>query len=191
MKKNYNIKSSIGIFENSLSEEVCDWLIKNFEAKKDNLAYSRQGENVTKKIKNDLSISYDKMNNWDKNLELVCKSVVESLKIYNEETGFMSYAGVNDLHFTNIKVQKTRPAEGYHVWHIERDYRNHCRRALVFSIFLNDIEEGGETEFLLLRERIKPKKGTLVIFPADYPFVHRGNPPLSGEKYLLTSWLLS
>jgi len=191
MSKNYKIKSSIGIFENYLSEEVCDSLVKTFEATKDNLAYSRHGENVTKKIKNDLAISYNKMNNWNKDLEEVCKTVTESLEIYNKETSFMSYVGINDLHFTNIKVQKTQPAEGYHVWHIERDYRDHCKRALVFSIFLNDVEEGGETEFLLLRERIKPKKGTLVIFPADYPFVHRGNPPLSGEKYLLTSWLLS
>lgn len=191
MSKNYKIKSSIGIFEDYLSEEVCDSLVKTFEATKDNLAYSRHGENVTKKIKNDLAISYNKMNNWNKDLEEVCKTVTESLEIYNKETSFMSYVGINDLHFTNIKVQKTQPAEGYHVWHIERDYRDHCKRALVFSIFLNDVEEGGETEFLLLRERIKPKKGTLVIFPADYPFVHRGNPPLSGEKYLLTSWLLS
>lgn len=191
MSKNYKIKSSIGIFENFLNKDVCDSLVKTFEATKDNLAYSRDVENVTKKIKNDLAISYEKMNNWNKDLEEVCKTVTESLEIYNKETSFMSYVGINDLHFTNIKVQKTQPAEGYHVWHVERNYKDHCKRALVFSIFLNDVEEGGETEFLLLRERVKPKKGTLVIFPADYPFVHRGNPPLSGEKYLLTSWLLS
>jgi len=29
------------------------------------------------------------------------------------------------------------------------------------------------------------------IFPADYPYVHRGNPPLQKDKYILTSWFLS
>jgi hypothetical protein len=37
--------------------------------------------------------------------------------------------------------------------------------------------------------RIAPKMGTLVLFPASFTHTHRGNPPLSGEKYFITSWL--
>ena len=47
-----------------------------------------------------------------------------------------------------------------------------------------------ETEFLNFSKRVKPKRGRIVIWPAGFPYVHRGNPPLSGEKYLLTSWML-
>ena len=36
--------------------------------------------------------------------------------------------------------------------------------------------------------RVKPKKGRVSIFPADFPYVHRGNPPLKKDKYILTSW---
>ena len=63
------------------------------------------------------------------------------------------------------------------------------KRVLAYSIYLNDVEEGGETEFLYQSVRVKPVKGRMVIWPAYFPFVHRGNPPLKGEKYLLTSWL--
>ena len=35
----------------------------------------------------------------------------------------------------------------------------------------------------------KPKKGRIVIWPAGFPYLHRGNPPLSGEKYIVTSWM--
>jgi len=29
----------------------------------------------------------------------------------------------------------------------------------------------------------------LILSPAAYTHMHRGNPPLSGPKYVLTSWL--
>ena len=63
-------------------------------------------------------------------------------------------------------------------------------RAFVFSVYLNDVEEGGETEFLHFSKRVKPKTGRIVIWPAAFPYIHRGNPPLSGEKYILTSWMM-
>ena len=37
--------------------------------------------------------------------------------------------------------------------------------------------------------KVKPKKGRIVFWPASYPFVHRGNPPLKGEKYIVTGWI--
>ena len=66
---------------------------------------------------------------------------------------------------------------------------NMIKRVLVYSIYLNDIEDGGETEFLYQHVRVKPKKGRTVIWPAYFPFVHRGNPPLKEDKYIITSWL--
>ena len=95
------------------------------------------------------------------------------------------------FHFTGMKLQKTLPTEGYHVWHIEHSPRfDDLARAFVFSIYLNDVEEGGETEFLHFSKRVQPKKGRIVIWPAAFPYLHRGNPPLSGEKYILTSWMM-
>ena len=91
---------------------------------------------------------------------------------------------------TEIKIQKTKPGEGYHVWHPENTGNSQQKmRFLVFSLFLNDIEEGGETEFLYLKKRFKPVKDRLLIFPAGFTHTHRGNPPLSGDKYILTGWV--
>jgi hypothetical protein len=56
-------------------------------------------------------------------------------------------------------------------------------------LFLNDDFEGGETEFLHQSRRIEPKRGRIIVFPTTYTHVHRGNPPLDGKKYILTSWL--
>jgi len=56
-------------------------------------------------------------------------------------------------------------------------------------LYLNDVEEGGETEFLYQKMRVKPTKGTILIWPADWTHTHRGNPPLSGDKYIYTGWM--
>ena len=63
------------------------------------------------------------------------------------------------------------------------------RRLLFFILYLNDIEEGGETEFLYFKRRVKPQKGRLLLAPCGFTHYHRGNPPLSGDKYILTSWV--
>ena len=55
--------------------------------------------------------------------------------------------------------------------------------------YLNDVEEGGETEFLYQSRRIKPKQGTMVICPSSFTHTHRGNPPLKGDKYMINGWI--
>lgn len=89
----------------------------------------------------------------------------------------------------SMKIQKTLPAQGYHVWHFESDCSQNSMRIAAWGLYLNDVVEGGETEFLYQSLRVPAKKGTLVIWPATYTHVHRGNPPLSNEKYLLTGWV--
>jgi hypothetical protein len=193
MEKRIEIKHAIGVFDNFLDEKICDGLIKNFEENvKLKKAFDRQtGEDAPKSQKDDLSVTYFKGESWIKEIEFLTQSVRECLEIYLKNTGFAEYAGLKELHFTNMKVQKTFPGGGYHIWHIEKNYNEFCKRALVFTIYLNDIEDGGETEFLFQNMRVSPKKGRICFFPAGFPYVHRGNPPLQKVKYILTSWLNS
>ena len=66
----------------------------------------------------------------------------EMLKYYDQKTGYSNFACVRDLHFTNIKIQKTEPSGGYHVWHVEKDHRElGCKRALVWTVYLNDVKK--------------------------------------------------
>lgn len=96
-----------------------------------------------------------------------------------------------------INMQKYLQNEGgYFYWHSEvyphpHDANNDAlHRTLLWMFYLNDVEEGGETEFYFQNASIKPKQGTLVIAPAGFTHTHRGNKPVSGDKYIFTSWLL-
>ena len=56
-------------------------------------------------------------------------------------------------------------------------------------VYLNDVDEGGETEFLYYPRRVKPQAGRVLLFPASFTHSHRGNPPLSNTKYIMTGWV--
>ena len=83
---------------------------------------------------------------------------------------------------------------GYPHWHSEiypRDPRCDTLHRVLFTIYyLNDVKRGGETEFYSQERRISPRRGTLVIAPAGFTHAHRGNVPISGNKYILSSWIL-
>ena len=56
--------------------------------------------------------------------------------------------------------------------------------------YLNDVEEGGGTSFYYQNKTVTPKRGTLVIAPASFTHTHRGEVPVSNDKYILTSWVM-
>jgi hypothetical protein len=92
---------------------------------------------------------------------------------------------------TDIKMQKTPPEGGYHLWHYENSNMDHAMRELTWMIYLNDMPDGeGETEFMYQRRRIKPSAGTVVIWPAGYTHVHKGNTVFTKDKYILTGWYI-
>ena len=94
-----------------------------------------------------------------------------------------------------INVQKySKSLGGYYYWHSEIYPRDPAaetlHRVLLFMFYLNDVERGGETEFLYQERKLKPTSGTMVIAPAGFTHTHRGNVPESHDKYILTSWIL-
>jgi hypothetical protein len=98
-----------------------------------------------------------------------------------------------NIHVENsCKMQKSHPRDGYHEWHHERcsniNETAMSIREFTWTLYLNDVKEGGETEFLLQSKRVSPEKGKICIWPASFTHLHRGNPPLKEVKYILTGW---
>ena len=91
----------------------------------------------------------------------------------------------------DVKAKKIPIGGGFHRWHYENGGLQVSPRKLVVQLYLNTVEEGGETEFLYINKRVKAKQGTLIIFPAAFTHTHRGNPPIGQDKYILTTWVVS
>ena len=190
-EKTYSINNFIGVYDNYITPEECNKAIKLFEDQvKFNNTVNRldfEQSPVTQKQDQQFFAAESNLDIWWEDLKLTILNYDLAWKHYCKSTGA---ADGKEFFYTNLKLQKTLPTEGYHVWHIEhgKGFENEPR-AFVFSIYLNDVEDGGETEFLHFSKRVQPKAGRIVIWPAGFPYMHRGNPPLSGEKYILTSWM--
>jgi hypothetical protein len=95
-----------------------------------------------------------------------------------------------------INLQRYRADEGgYPYWHCELypptpASPESLHRTLLWTVYLNDTFEAGETEFHYQQQLVQPRTGALLIAPAAFTHTHRGNRPRGGDKYIATSWIL-
>ena len=175
------------------SEEWCKGVINAFNiAEKQGFTRNRQDtENVRPLTKKDDFVFYQDIDLYHTNHKLsdefndVFWNVVYPQ--YANKYDILNQASQHNIY--SLKIQKTEPSGGYHVWHFESDAREVSNRMAVWTVYLNDDFEGGETEFLYQNLRVEPKTGRCCIFPAGYTHAHRGNPPLTGTKYIVTGWI--
>ena len=114
-----------------------------------------------------------------------------------EEVGMPNLAGLANYLFRSgrVNVQKyDKQTGGYPYWHSEvfpqSGHNEALHRVLLWMFYLNDVEEGGTTDFFYQKRSVKPKAGRMVIAPAYFTHTHRGQMPISNDKYILTSWIL-
>ncbi|GLX80738.1 2OG-Fe(II) oxygenase [Thalassotalea eurytherma] len=95
-----------------------------------------------------------------------------------------------------INLQKYTAKEGnFGHWHSEHfphptdTKQKSLHRVLLWLIYLNDVEEGGETDFLYQQASLKPSTGSLILSPCGFTHTHRGRTPISHDKYVLASWV--
>lgn len=122
--------------------------------------------------------------------------------ITHEDIANMNGAQVEGLVRTiyrldEINMQRyTKGEGGYHHWHSEHyphptdNSQRSLHRVLLWLIYLNDIEEGGETEFFYQQAKVKPTQGSLIMAPCGFTHSHRGCVPVSSDKYVLASWVM-
>lgn len=112
-------------------------------------------------------------------------------KCYEDYAEHFSVLKDGRIRGTHMKMQRTDPGGGYHVWHGEQGNGSHADRVLVYMLYLNSLgdDEGGETEFLYQRCRVTPQENTMVVWPAAFTHAHRGNTVLGAQsKYIVTGW---
>jgi hypothetical protein len=111
-----------------------------------------------------------------------------AMETYLKQYPWAAYVGNFTPYIEGMNVQEY-PAggNGYAQWHFERNYKS-MDRHLVFMTYLNDIDDGGETQFWFQDVSIKPEFGLTLIFPSDWTHTHRGESSPTQNKRIITGW---
>jgi len=191
----------IKTYDNALSNEFCKNICKKFDNDK-RISQGVTGVNptVNKSFKDtmDLNISTYKSSGWYEEDKILYENLQKHLKKYFDDIhkSCKNYAGkffglynniakINDSGYMVMRYEAT----GHFDWHDDFQVeKNLGARVLTFIWYLNDADKQGCTEFCD-GTLVEPKTGRLLIFPAEWIYLHRGKTPKVGRKYICTGWL--
>lgn len=184
----------IGMYDNVFPDGFCSHMIEEFERLlSQGMCANRQDSEGARKYQKQDNFYFLNVKNHsfsDFNQTSVINIFTTGLQnCFDEYVNEYDILKDISLKSTAIKIQKTEPGGGYHIWHSEQGNGEQTNRCLVYSAYLNTIEDAGETEFLYQRVRIPPKENTMVIWPAGFTHTHRGNVVYGNKsKYIITGW---
>ena len=187
----------IAVYHNVYPEGYCEHLISEFDrlensgcsvSRQDSseaASHEKQDHQIFITLRNHNILDFENKSSED----LFFLGLQQCYDDYTEKYSLLRQNG--NLRATHMKMQRTGPGGGYHLWHCEQGSGPMQGRALTYMLYLNNItpDDGGETEFLYQKKRLPPTANTMVIWPASYTHVHRGNTVLGDRsKYIVTGW---
>ena len=92
--------------------------------------------------------------------------------------------------WTPPRIQRYDPGKAYDVPHCENNGEGpYIRRHMVYMTYLNDINDGGGTEFIHQNLVTPANQGLTLIWPATWTHYHKGVVAPKDVKYIVTGWL--
>lgn len=92
---------------------------------------------------------------------------------------------------SGYRIQKYESGKDQYSEHIDGDPWSLAYQGRLCGVvmYLNTVEEGGETYFPHQKIGIKPVKGNIAIFPANWTHPHEAKTPVSNDKYVIATFL--
>ncbi|WP_445492679.1 2OG-Fe(II) oxygenase [Niallia sp. 03133] len=167
---------------NVLSNEECDELI---QLSKDKMQRSKIG-------------AAREVNNIRTSSGMFFEESVNEL-VHQIEKRISDIMGPSIEHAEGLHILKYLPGQEYkahHDYFASSSKASKNNRISTLIMYLNDVEEGGETYFPNLHFSVSPIKGMAVYFEYFYMntelnelTLHGGSPVVKGEKWVATQWM--
>ena len=184
-----SMENFIGVYDNALSVEKCDYIIDWFESNNQLWNPGECGSDdrpaIDTSIKDSMDISLN-FNDSDEISKIIFFSLKDAVHDYMERYKIPTVVGKfsNDPHYN---VQRYLPGQGYFAEHCEHDHGS-STRILAWTLYLNDVTDGGETYYTRYDLRCESRAGRMVIFPAYWTHAHHGIVSNTQTKYIATGW---
>ena len=179
------------ILDDIAQPEGLNLIIEKFEVYQDNIVSRRMVSDTGHSISFD-EINVSKTDGWEAVHNFVFSNIQYYTQVYRSYMEIPNYAWPEEIAYEHCRMKRYLP-NGQDRFDEHADVRDHAtaRRFLVMFAYLNTVEEGGETAFYFNDVIIKVSAvaGRIIAFPPFWTHPHAGLSPISGNKYIIGSYL--
>lgn len=176
-----NLSDYVRVYNDTLPTAYCDELIRRFEATE------------RKHYRDDDIKRFTEINvmqaGWD--VAPLLATIQQYRRHYWTDCGIDDRQVQPDHSWEELRMKRYLPHVDEFRPHVDTYNADTMRRFLVYFWYLNDVDDGGETEIFGLDRsiRIQPRQGRLIMFPTTWQYLHAGRIPRSGPKYIIGGYL--
>jgi 2OG-Fe(II) oxygenase superfamily len=182
------LQNFIITFDNIIDDELCDIILKEYmDCKWEKTLIGNGVVDDTKRNVDTIGISYDSSIALNPQIrkqidQRIFDCAGKAIEKYNEMVP-------EALIEQDTGYELLRYKEGqFYIQHT--DSFKARPRAVSCSFVLNDDYEGGEWGFFDNKIKIKPKKGSVVMFPSNFLYPHQINTVTKGTRYSIITWFI-
>ena len=186
-KKETHFIGSWNIKNDSLCKEIISFFDENKTLQKQ--GNTTFGKDYTKKRTTDINIKpNDLKNDKFKCFNIYIEELYKCFIDYQLQWPFLKSI-VKDVDIGSFNVQKYSKGDHFSQIHTERTGLRTSNRLFAWMTYLDNVEDGGTTNFLHYDIKIKPEIGKTLIWPAEWTHAHSGEILNNGEKHIITGWM--
>ena len=178
----------IRVYKEALTDDQCEYLVSKFESHPElhEKQVNADGQTLTR-----LNLMGSRDSPFAEDLELLSNVFMGAVRKYRDDIDIKPFQFPAKFALEAIKIKRYLPS-----WHdsfpahVDVNNLENCKRFLVMFIYLTDNQKGETTLETKDDLFISPcKKGSVLLFPPYWPWVHAGEKPEETSKYILGSYL--
>ena len=180
----------IRIYDSAISDDMCDRLMSEIDEN------AHLGDKADEPWRRCLMLSYPhgSIDGSGEMFDQLKMKFRELFQLFKSDIG--QAGGSGTLNFCSLiekpniilYVPNETKQEMFHD-HSDNWSQDSSTRQVSLILYLNDVDDGGCTVFPYYDISVKPKKGTVLMFPSFYTYTHHAEAPKSGPKYVVVSWI--
>ena len=173
------------------NNKLCNEITNFFEQNKNLQKPGASGMGLNPKIKKTTDIAVHPNDLKKPKFEILKKYINELHKCfldYQNQWSFLKTM-LKTVHVPSFNIQKYSRGDHFASLHSERTTLNTLHRLFAWMTYLNDVNDGGQTNFSHYGIKTNPETSKTLIWPAEWTHAHTGEILKSGTKYIVTGWI--
>ena len=178
----------IRIYENVFPSVFCDNLIKKYESNPQQYYYQDR-----KSEERDWKMSFSQIHLqdhviWENDVKYLMETTRPLIEQYKKDCKII-HNWPDQFGFEPIRMKRYEPNDKDEFQdHVDVSSWENARRFLVMFVYL-DNNEAGQTTFPSMNVESPCKKGSVLMFPPMWPWIHAGKKPINKLKAKLTKFV--